>query len=380
MYNDIDNDIVCQNEKRVNAVNRLNINVAWFWMRCASAAVVSVAMVACSGPRSEPARSQAAGKYAISLLSQSRFQEPPGWSWGTFINADNARLRYGWAEPKADRKGLIVLLPGYQATAEAFFETCHDLLSAGYAVWVLDRRGQGGSDRWLDNPQKNYSLGLEHDEHDVEQFIKEVVQGVRNEPRFLVGESLGGHIGFRVLHDYPSYFQAAAFSSPSIAFHTGQFPEGLARMLTRFEVNHGSGTAYAIGEHDWQFDPEAGNPKDPVRDDRDRALMAQAWLLKDPKLRSGGSTNAYVAELFRSSALEQSSGWMEAVRTPILIGQVPNDKIANAEVMSDACHRLPACKLISFQGAGHALFSDSDNARLRWMKALCSFFDTYRGS
>jgi alpha-beta hydrolase superfamily lysophospholipase len=179
----------------------------------------------------------------------------------------------------------------------------------------------------------------------------------------------------RVLHDDPSYFQAAAFSSPSIAFHTGGFPEGLVQMLTRFEVNHGSGTAYAIGEHDWRFDPEAGNPKDPVWDDRDRALVGQAWLLKDPRLRSGGATNAYVVELFRSSALEQSPGWMEAVRTPILIGQVVNDKVAKAEAMSDACRRLTTCRLVSFQGTGHALFRDSDNARSRWMKALCSFFE-----
>lgn len=347
-------------------------------MLCASVAVVNVVMVACSGSRADDARSQAAEKYAISLLLQSRFQEPPGWRWGTFVNADNSRLRYGWAEPKVDRKGLIVLLPGYQATAEAFFETCQDLLRAGYAVWVLDRRGQGGSDRWLANSQKNYSLGVEHDEHDVEQFVREVVRGVPDEPRFLVGESLGGHIGFRVLHDYPSYFHAAAFSSPSIAFHTGHFPESFARMLTRFEANHGWGAAYAIGEHDWQFDLEAGNPKDPVRDDRGRALMAQAWLLKDPKLRSGGSTNAYVAELFRSSDLEQSPGWMEAIRTPILIGQTPNDKIANSKVMSDACRRLPTCTLISFQGAGHALFTDSDNARSRWMNALFSFFEAHR--
>ena len=196
-------------------------------------AVLGIALAGCSGPRSDPASIEAASKYAVSLLSENRFQAPVGWRWGTFVNADGARLRYGWAEPQGNRKGLIVLLPAYQTTAEALFETSRDLLNAGYAIWVLDRRGQGGSDRWLENPQKNYSIGVEHDEHDVEQFVLQVVHGEPNDAHFLVGESLGGHIGFRVLHDYPGYFQAAAFSSPSIAFHTGKFPEWLVRAITR---------------------------------------------------------------------------------------------------------------------------------------------------
>jgi len=326
--------------------------------------------------RSKPSESAAVHNDALSLLTETRFQPPSGWRWGAFRNADGARLRYGWAEPPDQQRGVVVFLPGFQATAEAVFETSRNLLDAGYAVWVLDRRGQGGSDRWLDNRQKSYSIGVEHDVHDVEIFAHAIVHGRAGEPRFLAGESLGGHIGFRVLHDKPDLFQAAAFSSPSIAFHTGAFPEWLVRMVTGTSVALGFGKAYAVGEHDWHFDPNAGNPDDPVKDDRNRALMSQAWFLKDPALIAGGATNTFVTELFRSSALEQSPGWLESIKTPVLIGEVEDDQIADASAMVRACARLAGCQLMAFNGTRHALFGDADSTRSIWIAALIAYFDS----
>jgi lysophospholipase len=341
------------------------------WLIC-----VALIAVPASCSSSKPTVSEAVRNEALLLLSETRFQPPRGWRWGAFRNADGARLRYGWAEPPDQRKGVVVFLPGFQATAEAVFETSRNLLDAGYAVWVLDRRGQGGSDRWLDNRQKSYSIGIEHDAHDVELFAHDIVHGRAGEPRFLAGESLGGHIGFRVLHDQPDLFQAAAFSSPSIAFHTGAFPEWLVHMVTRTSVALGFGKAYAVGEHDWIFDPDAGNAKDPAKNDRDRALMSQAWFLKDPALTSGGATNAFVTALSRSSALERSAGWLEAIKTPVLIGEVEDDQIADAAVMVQACARLAGCRLMPFNATRHALFSDSDSARSVWIAALIAYFDS----
>lgn len=189
-------------------------------------------------------------------------------------------------------------------------------------------------------------------------------------------ESLGGHVGLLVLHDQPDLFRAAVFSSPSIAFRTRGIPEWLVRFVTAIGADLGLGRAYAFGEHDWHFDPAAGDASDPAKDDRDRALMSEAWYLRDPRLISGGATNAYVTALFSSSAREQSPGWMESIKTPVLIGQVAGDKIADAAVMAQVCTRLASCKLMPFTGTRHALFSDADSPRSVWIAALLAYFES----
>lgn len=339
-------------------------------------AMGATACVGCSRHKGDPAEVQQAEGLARRLVSQERFRAPVGWQWGHFRNADGAQLRYGWAQPKSQADLTALLLPAYQAPVETLFETARDLLNADISVWILDWRGQGGSERWLVDPQKSYSIGLDRDERDLFQFTTRIVQSPNDARLVMVGESLGGLIGFRVLHDHPELFRAAVFSSPAIRFKTGGYPEWLVRDLSSLLVTSGMGRAYMFGQGDWKFDPDAGQRTDPVSDDRARAMAAQGWLLLDPNLRQGGATYSYVRALFRSSDLEQAPGWMESIGTPVLIGEDPDDRIASASAMERACAQLPHCTLARFPGTRHALFSDADPYRARWIRTVIEFLRT----
>lgn|SRR5215469_1828999 len=329
--------------------------------------------VGCSRHEGDPIEVRQAKGLARQLVSQERFRAPVGWQWGHFRNVDGAQLRYGWSQPKSQTDLTAVLLPAYQSPAEALFETARDLLNAGIAVWVLDWRGQGGSERWLVDSQKSYSIGLDRDARDLFQFTTRVVERPNDTRLVMIGESLGGLIGFRVLHDHPGLFRAAAFSSPAIRFKTGRYPEWLVRGLSSFVVTSGMGQAYMFGQGDWKFDPGAGERTDPISDDRARAMASQGWLLLDPNLRQGGATYSYIHALFGSSDMEQAPGWMESIGAPVLIGEDPDDHIASASAMERACARLPHCTLAQFPGTRHALFSDADPYRARWIRILVEF-------
>jgi lysophospholipase len=59
------------------------------------------------------------------------------------------RLRSG----RRTARSQILILPGYGESAEGWFETARDLNARGYVVWILERQGQGGSERatpWRD--------------------------------------------------------------------------------------------------------------------------------------------------------------------------------------------------------------------------------------
>jgi lysophospholipase len=311
-------------------------------------------------------------KYALSLLKETRFQPPRGWRWGSFKNADGAVLRFGWCGATTSFRRAIVILQGYQSTIEDFFETAQDFQALGFDVWVFDWRGQGGSDRWLPDRQKAYSRGFERDERDLVLFVKDVVR--RRGPVFFVGDSFGGHIGLRALHDFPGIAQAAAFSSPAIAFRTGTISPRLVRFAAGLALMLGYETEYAPGEYDWSFDPDAGEPTDDAADDRERALAAEAWRLSNPRLREGGATWGYLNAFFHSSDIETAQGWMSAIRTPVLVGEVPNDAIAVAPLMATSCRAMTKCTLMELPGAKHAIFSDADSFRTPFIAAILKFF------
>jgi lysophospholipase len=349
--------------------------IALCWL--AFAAAMTLALYHHSAP-SDPRQARAAQSQALSLLNEPRFRPPPGWSWHHFQSTDGTWLRFGLVRKQAVARGTIVIIPGFQAPIEDFFETVRDFSGRGYDVWSYDLRGQGGSQRALKDPQKTYSTGFEQDETDLVRFVDKFVHAAARGPIFIVAQSLGAHIAIRALHDHPGLVRAAALSSPAIAFGAGTRPGSLSSLLRRassyFAVSFGFGQSYAIDEGGWQFDPAAGGSHDPVRDDPDRALASEAWQLRDPFLRLGGKTWAYIDARFRSSALENDPTFLRAVSTPILMAAARDDDLTYLPAITAACSTMSSCTLLKYPSAKHALLSDTDTTRKPLMAAIFSFF------
>lgn len=341
-----------------------------FWAERIILLGVTVMLVACSGTHTDETLTER--EHAVS--AQERFQPPPGWQWGSFINADHARLRFGWAAPPGASRAIVVILPGFADTTETYFETARELLAEGFTVWAMDWRGQGGSQRHLENPQKAYSLGFDHDVADLAQFVTAVVQNPARQKILIAAESMGGHLVLRFLHDYPDLASAAALSSPAIEFYTPPFPTGVARVLTRLGTTLGLGEAYAAGQGDWTGIADPGGPSDRETQDRDRALSWQTLLKQRPELRLGGATYRFVDEFFKSIEISGGNAYLGAIRTPVLMGQTPTDQLVIPEAIERACTAMPHCTLLRLPGARHSLFHEADPYRADWIKAMMTFF------
>lgn len=347
-------------------------------LRGAVAVLAAFAVLTACNSTPKPVADPAALRRATTLLTQSRFQAPDGWRWGYMLNADGARLRYGWVDPPDHTRGVVIFNPSYASTAEQYFETARQLVGAGFAVWIIDRRGQGGSDRWPGTGLRAHLEGISREVRDLRQFSILAAEHEAGRHMFLVGESLGGVIGLNLLHDDPSRFAAAAFSSPGVNFLTGGTPRWLVRPITGSACALGMRTAYAPGQHDWVFNPLAGGPSDPAKDDPERALAAQAFMQLHPTQSEGGPTNGFVCSLFEETDVQLKQGWGDEIKTPFLIGFTPVDRIADPDAIRSFCAAAKACRLEQFDGARHALFSDSDRTRAKWMATLITFLEASR--
>jgi lysophospholipase len=304
---------------------------------------------------------------------ERRFLEPEGWRWAGLTSANGARLRYGHGQPAVDPAAQIVFLTGYNEFAEKYFETIRDFMAGPYAVWILDWRGQGGSERYYANPYKIGGQGFDEDARDLDLFLREVVAAQASLPVFLVAHSTGGQIVFRYLDRYPPAVSGVVLSAPLIELRTDPVPSWLARALSRVAVTLGAGRLYVPGARNWRPGPRsAGNraTTDPVR-----GQLQEAWFEASPELRMGGATFTWLDAAFRATKTTALSRRWSSLGLPILIGSAGQDAYVRPEAHHRIAALLPGAQLITFPEARHELFLERDEIRREWLLAIQAFLD-----
>lgn len=300
----------------------------------------------------------------------ARFLEPEGLQWGRFPVADGATLR--WAHlPVPHAKLDCVLVGGFSECIEKYFECMRDLAARGIAVWMLDWRGQGGSERdphFLARPQ---ARNFDRDAAELTAFVQTVMPPAR--PRLLVAHSMGGAIATLALHANPKLVDLAVLSAPMYGLVTGPFPEFAARALARSATAAGFGKNFIPGAGPWKFNRLLTALTSPVSHDPERCLVQRSWFESSPRLRIDGLTYGWLDAAFAFSDRLMARGFLEAVTTPILLGSASREFFVNPTRHHQAAARLPNGKLVSFSGARHELFMEADKYRRAWFAEIDAF-------
>src|SRR5438445_12947058 len=95
---------------------------------------------------------------------------------GMLKTRDGISLRFARWAPPPGRKGTVCLFQGRAEFIEKYFETVRDLRARGFAVAMIDWRGQGLSGRALRNSRKGYVRNFNDYTIDLETFINEAVR------------------------------------------------------------------------------------------------------------------------------------------------------------------------------------------------------------
>src|SRR5258705_9853805 len=223
---------------------------------------------------------------------------------GMIKTPDGAELRFArWAQP-AGRKGTVCVFTGRAEQIEKYFETVRDLRDRGFAVAMIDWRGQGHSSRRLRDPRKGYVRDFSDFEIDVETFVQQVVLPDCPPPYFVLAHSMGGAVMLRVAHAGKRWFDRMVLSAPMIDL-PGRRTSFPARALLRILRLAGQGGRYVPGGSDALTGSESfiNNPftSDPVRYARNAAILEE-----DPTLGTGSPTVASAHTTLR--AMDTVSG------------------------------------------------------------------------
>ena len=269
---------------------------------------------------------------------------------GTIKTPDGAELRFARWAPPAGRKGTVCVFTGRGEQIEKYFETVRDLRDRGFAVAMIDWRGQGHSSRRLRDPRKGYVRDFSDFEVDVETFVQQVVLPDCPPPHFALAHSMGGAVMLRVAHAGKRWFDRMVLTAPMIDL-PGHRTGFAARALLRVLRLAGQGGRYI-----------------PVRYARNAAILDE-----DPTLGIGSPTVAWADTAFKAMRGFRASNYPSQIRQPILMLAASNDTIVSTAAIEEFAYHLRAGSHLVIAGSKHEILQEQDRYRAQFWAAFDAF-------
>jgi lysophospholipase len=290
---------------------------------------------------------------------------------GTIKTSDGAELRFARWAPPAGRKGTVCVFAGRSESIEKYFETVRDLRERGFAVAMIDWRGQGHSSRRLRDPRKGYVRDFSDYVVDVETFVQQVVLPDCPPPYFALAHSMGGAVMLQVAHAGKRWFDRMVLSAPMIDL-PGHRTSFAARTMLRVLRFAGQGGRYVPGGSDalTGSDSFINNPftSDPVRFARNAAILEE-----DPTLGIGSPTVAWADTAFRAMHGFRASNYPSEIRQPILMLAASNDAVVSTAAIEEFAYHLRAGSHLVIAGSKHEILQEQDRYRAQFWAAFDAF-------
>ncbi len=307
--------------------------------------------------------------------AEDRRIPPAGAQFGYVTAEDGVRLRTAhWPSHSGPSAETLVFQTGRTEFIEKGFETVHDLLDRGFAVFMMDWRGQGLSDRPLPDRHKghidNYELYLS----DFHQFVTESVLPFAHEAPLLLAHSMGGHITLRHLHDHPEHFRAAVFTGPMVDLPLSGPLRPIASGLAHLMAMIGGRNSYSMGQG--SYDPDAPFEDNPLTTDPDRFADLAVACEKDPDLALGGVTTGWIIETLKSAQILNDPSFLREIKIPILLQYGTDDHVVSTAAIRRAHGFLDRAFLLRIEGAKHEILKEQDAYQDIFWDAFDSFLES----
>ncbi len=303
------------------------------------------------------------------LVATEHDPAPPGAHAEWLRARDGTSFRVARFSGSDTSRGTAVILNGRTEFIEKYFETIGDLLERGYAVATLDWRGQGQSDRALENPHKGHVADFDLYVGDLQQAFVSFIEPNCPAPYRAVCHSMGGNIGLRYVAEYPGTFESVVFSAPMWGIGKRARPAAWMRGVIAATGWFGLHERYPPGGRNYHED-DRNFEKNVLTQDQGRFARFVAQTDAEPALRLGSPTLGWALEAFRSMDAIHAPGFAEAIETPICVCSAGRDSLVSGEAHQRVAERLPQGRLVEVPDARHELLMELDRHRDRFWAAF----------
>ncbi len=309
----------------------------------------------------------------MDLVATPKNPIPLGASTGFIDVRKGLRLRFAsWQPVLRERRGTVCIFPGRAEFIEKYFEVVGELRRRGFAVAVLDWRGQGGSSRLTRNPLKGHIEDFAQYEEDLSHFMKAVVLPDCPAPYFALGHSMSAMVLFSAATKRGCWFTRMVMTAPMIEIAGLPIPEGLCRNLADGLTMFGFGKrpVPADARRFRQDQPFEGNT---LTSDRERFMRNLSVLQTAPELAIEAPTIGWLKAALDAIRRVKDEKFEPRVRIPVLMLAASEDKIVDSKATEALAARLRAGSQIVLQGARHEILQERDAIREQFWAAFDAF-------
>lgn len=298
-----------------------------------------------------------------------------GLEYHWWVAADGAVLREAAWFPNGDPRGTLVVLPGHQEFAEKYAELAEWATDRNWEVRFLEWRGQGLSERVLEDRQKAHHRDFAIPAGDLVEWLDAGSEGLLR-PVILVAHSMGAHLALRALIDGQRVsVDGLVLVAPMLLPSTRPVSATVARLAAALAVRLGLAEQFAPGQgphvpEKQRFD---GNP---VTSDPYRWAVHHDHFRERPELALGGVTWGWLDAAIRSWQVVDAMA-PGAIHAPVLVLSAPEDRMVVSRLHVDFCVRLAHCELAVFPGARHELLMEADEHRRPVLQKVEAFLERF---
>lgn len=287
-----------------------------------------------------------------------------------FVGKDNIPVRYAYCIP-GNANASIVISSGRIESYLKYKEFIYDLFQNGFAVFILDHRGQGLSGRMTHDPQHGYVANFDDYVDDLITFVEAIVKPLQQGPLHLVCHSMGGAIGALTLLRVPALFTKAVLASPMFGIKPA-LPNWVANGLIRtgLAVNRMKkrDSGYFFGQTPYIAFPYSLNK---LTHSKTRYTLFRELYDEEQEIQLGGVTTEWLKAAHEAMNTIESSA--KGITTPSLVLSADGDSIIDNKRQRRVAKQIPNATLEIIPRAYHELFTESDEIRDRTLTRVLDY-------
>jgi lysophospholipase len=263
-------------------------------------------------------------------------------------------------------RGTIIFSPGRTEFIEKYLESITDLILRGFWVVMVDPRGQGLSDRLLEDRLKSYVSDFQDYADDL-GWVADTLAPHCPKPFIAMGHSMGGTIVLQSVLTGTISPSAVICSAPML---------GLSDLDTAVMKLAISGlSALGLSKKNLPFQKQRGGlpvsfADNKLTTDKTRYARWASFFQNAPRLRVGEPTFGWIAEALRAMAFINRNA--SSLGIPGLMVAAGGDQIVDPAAVEDFAvgsksdfHVVP--------GAKHELFLERDDLRNEFFDQIDDF-------
>ncbi len=282
---------------------------------------------------------------------------------------DGVNLRVcHWKIEIKKSKGTILLQQGHNEFIEKYFETIQEFLDRNYCVIAFDWRGQGMSDRQINDTHKSYIKDYERHDKDLRNILDKIIEDNFPKPLIGIGHSMGGCLMLSAFHDHPEIFSKGILSAPMLGFKNERVLRAASSIMNLFKKD----TDYLLGSKP-NMGKETPFHENELTSDQDRYNRIISLVRKHPDIRLWGVTNAFAKAVNKRFKKIRSKGWAESIELEVLIINNLNDRIVDSNKIKEMQKRLINSQSIEFNETEHEIFMEKNKYRETLWKKIDGF-------